>query len=147
MRRFIELAFIFAVALFLVALGARLQAAWAEDVDDTVWKSKQVPMYINLPDKDGKDNLVVEYEVWEGFGPKVDAPGAKMIWAFVDYQRVLGGVRIDITTEKGVFPTCPVFEVNDVEYLKKLNDPRLKIYNSFMTTCEGVEKWITTELK
>jgi hypothetical protein len=112
-----------------------------EDADDSVWLSKQVPMYVNHPSPDHKDNLKVEYPVWEGFGP-TEVAGTKTVWAFADYQRNLGGVKND----HGEWVDCVVFEVNNVEYLKKLNDPRLRVHATMYSTCEGVDKWIKEEL-
>jgi hypothetical protein len=157
MRKFVRWASRFSLSMMLfwwwmiaVVMGGcaflMTHNAYAED-DTHVIKR---PMYVNWPDETGnnKDNLRIDYDgIWEGFGPEVKVPGAEMLWAFVDYQRNIGGVRVDITTKDGTFPTCPMFEVNDVEYLRTLNDPRLKVFNTFMTTCEGVEKWIKEELK
>jgi hypothetical protein len=74
----------------------------------------------------------------------VKKDAAKM---YVNHPAVVGHEdNLKLDPEKGTFRTCPLFEVNDVEYLREKNDKRLVVGNHMMTTCEGIEKWIKKEL-
>lgn len=116
--------------------------------EDEVYKEK-IPMYVNHLDPTGgnKDHLVIDPEgVWLGFGPEIE--GAGTVWAFADYQRKMAGIKIATTISDGeVYPSCVIFEVNKVDYMRTLNHPKLRIGNAFSTTCEGVDKWIKETLK
>jgi hypothetical protein len=140
------------LGIILMAVAVSVAYAWAiSHAEDEVHvvKKDAAKMYVNHPAVVGhEDNLKLDPDgVWEGFDPKGKVEHADLVWAYVDYQRRLAGVRVDITTEKGTFRTCPLFEVNDVEYLREKNDKRLVVGNHMMTTCGGIEKWIKEELQ
>ena len=133
---------ILAAVLFTVlcAVGTFSLVNYAYGEDDA-W-DKKPPMYINPLHPKSEDHIVIDPEgIWAGFGE--DNKSVKTMWALVDYQRNIGGVRSDVTTEGGkIFSSCIIFEVNNVEYLRILNDPKLVVHQTFIVGCEGIEKWI-----
>jgi hypothetical protein len=135
-----------AVACIIMAVCVVLFAATVEAEDEV--HLPEVPMYVNYPDPTGgtDDNLRVDPDgVWAGFGEDVE--GATIVWAFADYQRKMVGLRVDITTESGVFPVCTILGVNNVDYFRTLNHPKLKVFQTFQDVCSGAEEWIKEELK